>query len=141
ARAGPAHRARLLGVRGRLCARRPEFSSAGRRGLRLAAREPELRRCRRLRGAGDGGVARGDGGLSASAPRAQGATVVIAARRLVCVTGVVALCIWVLLPIYLIGLGALGGRAAVSHWPTALLPMDASTSRVGRFLGAGAVSA
>jgi multiple sugar transport system permease protein len=59
---------------------------------------------------------------------------VIAARRLVFATGVVALCVWVLLPIYLIALGALGGRAAVYQWPKSFLPVDASLSTLSAFL-------
>ncbi len=43
-------------------------------------------------------------------------------RRLVYATGVVALCAWVLVPIYFITLGAFGGRAGVFKWPKGVLP-------------------
>ena len=56
----------------------------------------------------------------------------IAARRLVFVSGVVALCAWVLLPIYLIALGALGGRATVYQWPKSFLPTNVSWSALIR---------
>src|SRR5262249_35095422 len=133
-RAHPAHRARLRGLRGGLRAGRPEHAGAGGRGLCLAAREPELRCRRRLRRAGDGGVVGGDRGLSRRAPGAAGAAGMSAARRWIFVTGVLALCAWVLLPIYLIALGALGGRAAVYQWPKSFLPLEASLSTLGAFL-------
>jgi multiple sugar transport system permease protein len=58
----------------------------------------------------------------------------IALRRMVFATGVLALCAWVLVPIYLIAIGALGGRAAVYKWPKAFLPTDASLSTLTTFL-------
>lgn len=58
----------------------------------------------------------------------------IAARRLVFVSGVVTLCAWVLLPIYLIALGALGGRATVYQWPKSFLPTNVSWSTLSAFL-------
>jgi multiple sugar transport system permease protein len=51
---------------------------------------------------------------------------VTGARRLMLASGVAALCVWVLLPIYLIGLGALGGRAGVFKWPKSLWPAGLS---------------
>jgi multiple sugar transport system permease protein len=47
-----------------------------------------------------------------------------ALRRLVYATGVIALCAWVLVPIYFITLGAFGGRAGVFKWPKNALPGD-----------------
>jgi multiple sugar transport system permease protein len=57
-----------------------------------------------------------------------------ALRRMVFATGVLALCAWVLVPIYLIAIGALGGRAAVYKWPKSFLPTDASLSTLTTFL-------
>jgi multiple sugar transport system permease protein len=57
-----------------------------------------------------------------------------ALRGAVFTTGVVALCAWVLVPIYLIAIGALGGRAAVYKWPKSFLPTDASLSTLTAFL-------
>jgi multiple sugar transport system permease protein len=54
--------------------------------------------------------------------------------RFVFWSGVVTLCAWVLVPIYLIGLGAFGGRAGVFRWPKNLLPTDASFSAFETFL-------
>jgi multiple sugar transport system permease protein len=56
------------------------------------------------------------------------------ARRAAFVTGVVALCAWVLVPIYLIGLGAFGGRAGVFKWPKSLWPGEGSLEAMRRFL-------
>ncbi len=55
-------------------------------------------------------------------------------RKLLLVTGVVALCAWVLVPIYLIALGALGGRAGVFKWPKSIWPADASLDALLAFL-------
>ena len=55
-------------------------------------------------------------------------------RRAVFGTGVLALCAWVILPIYLIAIGALGGRAVVYKWPKSFLPTDASLSTLSSFL-------
>jgi multiple sugar transport system permease protein len=57
-----------------------------------------------------------------------------ALRRTVYVTGVLALCAWVLLPIYLIALGAFGGRAGVYKWPKSLWPGQASLDAMLTFL-------
>jgi multiple sugar transport system permease protein len=57
-----------------------------------------------------------------------------AAKRLMFWTGVVALSAWVLLPIYLVALGAFGGRAAVFKWPKSLVPTDASLAAMTTFL-------
>lgn len=50
----------------------------------------------------------------------------ISARRLLFWSGIVALCAWVLVPIYLVALGALGGRAGAYQWPKNFLPTDIS---------------
>jgi multiple sugar transport system permease protein len=57
-----------------------------------------------------------------------------AARRRLFWTGVVALSAWVLLPIYLVALGAFGGRAAVFKWPKSLWPTDVSLAAMTTFL-------
>jgi multiple sugar transport system permease protein len=56
------------------------------------------------------------------------------ARRALYVTGIVALCAWVLVPIYLIALGAFGGRAGVFQWPKTILPTNASLDAMLLFL-------
>ena len=43
-------------------------------------------------------------------------------RRTVYITGIVVLCTWTLVPIYLIALGAIGGRTVVNSWPKPFLP-------------------
>ena len=55
-------------------------------------------------------------------------------RRLLLTSGVVALCAWVLVPIYLIGLGAFGGRAGVFKWPKSIWPVDVSLDAFLAFL-------
>lgn len=50
----------------------------------------------------------------------------ISARRLLFWSGIVALCAWVLVPIYLVALGALGGRTGAYQWPKTFLPTDIS---------------
>ena len=57
-----------------------------------------------------------------------------ALRRLVYATGVLALCAWVLVPIYFITLGAFGGRAGVFKWPKSVLPVDTSFAAFKLFL-------
>jgi multiple sugar transport system permease protein len=54
--------------------------------------------------------------------------------RLIYLSGVTALCAWVLVPIYLIGLGAFGGRTGVFRWPKSLWPSDATLSAMQTFL-------
>lgn len=41
-------------------------------------------------------------------------------------SGIVTLCAWVLVPIYLVALGALGGRQGVYQWPKSFLPTGIS---------------
>lgn len=50
----------------------------------------------------------------------------VAARRLLLWSGIVALCAWVLVPIYLVALGALGGRSGIYQWPKTVLPTGIS---------------
>lgn len=50
----------------------------------------------------------------------------ISARRFLLWSGIVALCAWVLVPIYLVALGALGGRTGVYQWPKTILPTNIS---------------
>jgi multiple sugar transport system permease protein len=58
----------------------------------------------------------------------------IALRRLVYASGVLALCAWVLVPIYLITLGAFGGRQGVFRWPKSFWPTDVSVGAMQLFL-------
>ncbi len=55
-------------------------------------------------------------------------------RRSVYATGVLTLCAWVLVPIYLIALGAFGGRQGVYRWPKSLWPGDTSLAAMQLFL-------
>lgn len=55
-------------------------------------------------------------------------------RRALYAAGVVAVCAWVLVPIYFIALGAFGGRAGVFAWPKTGLPTHLSLSAMVRFL-------
>lgn len=56
------------------------------------------------------------------------------ARRLLFGAGVATLCVWVVLPVYLVALGAFGGRAAVFRWPKTLWPADVSLQAMLTFL-------
>ena len=56
------------------------------------------------------------------------------ARRLLFGAGVATLCVWVLLPVYLVALGAFGGRAAVFRWPKTLWPAGVSLQAMMTFL-------
>jgi len=47
-------------------------------------------------------------------------------RRLVFLAGVGVLCAWVIVPIYLIALGAFGGRTGVFRWPKSLWSSEAT---------------
>jgi multiple sugar transport system permease protein len=55
-------------------------------------------------------------------------------RRLLFWSGVVASCAWVLLPVYLVALGAFGGREAVFRWPKSIWPTDVSFQAMLAFL-------
>jgi multiple sugar transport system permease protein len=49
------------------------------------------------------------------------------AKRAIFSCGIVVLCAWTLVPIYLIALGAIGGREAVNTWPKPFLPVAGFT--------------
>ena len=55
-------------------------------------------------------------------------------KALIYGSGVLVLCVWVLLPIGLIGLGAFGGRPAVYQWPKTLMPASLSFDQLTIFL-------
>ncbi|MDR6870097.1 multiple sugar transport system permease protein [Bosea sp. BE125] len=57
-----------------------------------------------------------------------------APRKWLYITGILMLCAWVLVPIYLIGLGAMGGRMAVFKWPKSLAPTETSFAALAAFL-------
>ena len=57
-----------------------------------------------------------------------------AGRRLLFGAGVAVLCVWVLLPVYLVALGAFGGRPAVFRWPKSIWPADLSVQAMMTFL-------
>ena len=56
------------------------------------------------------------------------------ARKLLFASGVAVLCAWILVPIYLIALGAFGGRAGVFKWPKSIWPGDASLDALWSFM-------
>ena len=56
------------------------------------------------------------------------------ARRLLLWSGIVAVSLWVLVPIYLVALGAFGGREGVYQWPKSFLPLEVSLDSVMIFL-------
>ena len=58
----------------------------------------------------------------------------ISSRRWLLWSGIAALCAWVLVPIYLIALGALGGRQGVYQWPKTGLPIGISIDPFVLFL-------
>jgi multiple sugar transport system permease protein len=55
-------------------------------------------------------------------------------RRGMFLAGVATLCAWVLVPIYLIALGAVGGEATVNAWPKPLWPMRFSLAPLRQFM-------
>ena len=55
-------------------------------------------------------------------------------RGLVFWSAIAMLCVWVLAPIYLIALGAFGGRAGVFRWPKSLMPWDTTLAAMQAFL-------
>jgi multiple sugar transport system permease protein len=55
-------------------------------------------------------------------------------RRVMFWSGIAMLCAWVLVPIYLITLGAFGGRTGVFRWPKNLLPWDSGLAAMQAFL-------
>jgi len=56
------------------------------------------------------------------------------ARRLLLWTGLAVLLAWVLVPIYLVALGAFGGRLGVFRWPKSIWPTDLSLAAMTQFL-------
>jgi multiple sugar transport system permease protein len=57
-----------------------------------------------------------------------------AARRWLYWTGLAVLIAWIIVPIYLVALGAFGGRQAIFLWPKSLLPTQASLQAMLTFL-------
>jgi multiple sugar transport system permease protein len=55
-------------------------------------------------------------------------------RRTVYVSGVMMLCAWVLVPLYLVALGAFGGRLGAFKWPKTILPTETSIAAFMTFL-------
>jgi multiple sugar transport system permease protein len=55
-------------------------------------------------------------------------------RRAMFLTGLFVLCAWTLVPIYLIGVGAVGGSTLVEMWPKPFLPPHFSLSALTDFL-------
>ncbi|WP_089174006.1 carbohydrate ABC transporter permease [Bosea sp. AS-1] len=55
-------------------------------------------------------------------------------NRTLLLVGVLVLCVWTLLPIYLLALGALGGRDIVSQWPKPFAPFGISFETLRTFL-------
>jgi|UPI0004ADD9BE multiple sugar transport system permease protein len=55
-------------------------------------------------------------------------------RRLLLWTGLTVLIAWVLVPIYLVALGAFGGRLGVFRWPKSIWPSDLSFAAMSQFL-------
>jgi multiple sugar transport system permease protein len=55
-------------------------------------------------------------------------------RRVMFWSGIAMLCAWVLVPLYLIALGAFGGRTGVFRWPKNLLPWDSGLAAMQAFL-------
>jgi len=68
-------------------------------------------------------------------PTAKNRTMALpSARRLLLWTGLAVLIAWVLVPIYLVALGAFGGRLGVFRWPKSIWPTDLSFAAMGQFL-------
>lgn len=55
-------------------------------------------------------------------------------RRLMLISGTLALLAWIIVPIYMIGIGAFSGRQGVFRWPKSLIPSDASLGAMQAFL-------
>ena len=55
-------------------------------------------------------------------------------RRAIFLVGILVLCAWTLVPIYLIALGAVGGPNLADTWPKPFLPLHFSLSAVSEFL-------
>ena len=74
---------------------------------------------------------------SAAEPKpasASRSTALPSARRLLLWTGLAVLIAWVLVPIYLVALGAFGGRLGVFRWPKSIWPTDLSFAAMSQFL-------
>ena len=63
-----------------------------------------------------------------------GSIPVPSARRFLLWSGIAALLAWVLVPIYLVALGAFGGRLGVYRWPKSIWPTGLSVSAMMQFL-------
>jgi len=73
--------------------------------------------------------------IATNATPARPSTVSVpGARRLLVWTGIAALLAWVLVPIYLVALGAFGGRLGVFRWPKSLWPTDLAIAPMMQFL-------
>jgi multiple sugar transport system permease protein len=57
-----------------------------------------------------------------------------ALRRGVFVSGVATLCAWIIVPLYLLALGAVGGRQAVESWPKSFWPQSLSFGTLASFM-------
>src|SRR5690606_30124807 len=121
-----------------------KFPSPRRGSLQLAEPVSELRCRRRLRRTDHGHLAgryprlpegpKGRSGATAMStistttqtsdiPRQTGFS---SSRRWLLWSGIALLCAWVLVPVYLVALGALGGRQGVFQWPKTGLPTNVS---------------
>jgi multiple sugar transport system permease protein len=60
-------------------------------------------------------------------------------KRIMLISGVVALLAWILVPIYLIAIGAFSGRIGVFRWPKSLWPADANFAAMQTFLAVDGV--
>jgi multiple sugar transport system permease protein len=58
----------------------------------------------------------------------------ISTKRLLYISGVATLIAWIIVPIYLIAIGAFSGRAGVFRWPKGLWPTDASLQAMQVFM-------
>lgn len=66
--------------------------------------------------------------------QAQSPAGFVSSRRWLVWSAIAALCAWVLVPIYLVALGALGGRQGVYQWPKTILPTGISIEPFVLFL-------
>ena len=55
-------------------------------------------------------------------------------KRALFIAGVVVLCAWTIVPIYLVALGALGGEQVVYAWPKPFWPLSWSVRNLSAFL-------
>nr|WP_246529077.1 carbohydrate ABC transporter permease [Microvirga zambiensis] len=69
-----------------------------------------------------------------TSPAKNRAMALPSARRLLLWTGLAVLIAWVLVPIYLVALGAFGGRLGVFRWPKSIWPSDLSFAAMSQFL-------